>query len=74
MTDALLADGALGVLVQPGDSRSLANGIVSLLQAPELRAQMAQASLIQREKWYWDRLTCDFAQIYTGSVLDRYDR
>ena len=70
----LLADGALGVLVQPGDSRSLANGIVSLLQAPELRAQMAQASLIQREKWYWDRLTCDFAQIYTGSVLDRYDR
>ena len=71
---AMLADGALGILVQPGDSRSLAHGIVSLLQSPELRAQMTQASLLRREKWYWDRLAGDFAQIYTGSVPDRNDR
>jgi glycosyltransferase involved in cell wall biosynthesis len=71
---AMLANGALGVLVPPGDCRSLAQGILSLLQAPELRAQMTQASLMQREKWYWDRLACDFAQIYTGSLLARNDR
>ena len=71
---AMLAAGALGILVEPGDSRSLAQGIVSLLQAPELRAQMTQASLSRREEWYWDRLAYDFARIYTGSVPDRTDR
>jgi glycosyltransferase involved in cell wall biosynthesis len=70
----MLADGALGILVEPGDSRSLAQGIVALLQAPELRAQMTQASLSRREEWYWDRLAYDFARIYTGSVPDRNDR
>jgi glycosyltransferase involved in cell wall biosynthesis len=63
---AMLDDGELGVLTPPGDSQALAEGILSLLQAPERRAQMAQAALARRERWYWDQLAGEFARIYAG--------
>jgi glycosyltransferase involved in cell wall biosynthesis len=60
----LLRDGQLGLLVQPGDSDALAAGLLTLLQHPRQRTEMARAALAQRERWYWDRLAHDFAQVY----------
>ena len=60
----LLRDGQLGMLVQPGDSDALAAGLLTLLQQPRQRTEMARAALAQRERWYWDHLVHDFAQVY----------
>lgn len=61
---AMLDNGALGVLVQPGDSIDLANGLLTVLRDPARREQMAQAAQAKRETWYWDRLAPDFARVY----------
>jgi len=61
---ALLKDGELGVLVPPGDSQALADGLLAILQNRSARAHMAQAALACREQWYWDRLVDDFVQVY----------
>lgn len=61
---ALLNDGELGVLVPPGDSQALADGLLTILQGPRARARMAQAALACREQWYWDRLVHDFVSVY----------
>lgn len=60
----LLQSGQLGILVKPGDSRALADGLLTALQQPALRNQLAQAALAQRERWYWDQLVHDFVQVY----------
>lgn len=64
----LLHDGALGVLVRPGDSQALADGLLAVLQDPAGRARMAQAALARREEWYWDRLVHDFARVYDQAI------
>ena len=60
----VLRDGQLGMLVKPGDSDALATGLLTLLQQPNQRAAMARAALAQRERWYWDQLVGNFAQVY----------
>ncbi len=61
---ALLEDGALGVLVPPGDSQALADGLLAVLQDSNARSRMARAALARRDQWYWDRLVNDFVRIY----------
>lgn len=61
---AMLADGAAGILVQPGNSAALAEGLLTLLDNPVQRAQMAMIANARREVWYWDRLAQNFARIY----------
>jgi glycosyltransferase involved in cell wall biosynthesis len=65
----LLGDDQPGVLVQAGDSQALAEGLLAVLQDPKARARMAEAALVRREQWYWDRLIRDFVQVYTLSGL-----
>ncbi len=65
---ALLHDGALGVLVTPGDSQALAHGLLAVLQDPAARARMTQAALAGREEWYWDRLVHDFFRVYDQAI------
>jgi glycosyltransferase involved in cell wall biosynthesis len=60
----LLGDGERGMLVPPGDSQALAEGLLAILQDSNARARMAQAALACRERWYWDRLVRDFVQVY----------
>lgn len=60
----MLADGATGVLVRPGDSAALADGLLSVLNDPARRAQMMLAARESRERWYWDRLAEDFVRVY----------
>jgi glycosyltransferase involved in cell wall biosynthesis len=61
---ALLRDGKLGVLVAPGDSQALADGLLAILRDSKARDRMAHAALARREQWYWDRLINDFVQVY----------
>lgn len=60
----MLADGAAGVLVRPGDSAALADGLLSVLEDPARRAQMMLAAQESREHWYWDKLAEDFVRVY----------
>lgn len=60
----MLADGATGVLVRPGDSAALADGLLSVLNDPARRAQMILAARESRERWYWDNLAGDFVRVY----------
>lgn len=67
----MLADGATGILVRPGDSAALADGLLSVLNDPDKRAQMALAARARRERWYWDRLVEDFVRVYDLAGLHR---
>lgn len=58
--------GKLGVLVPPGSASSLANGILTLVQQPKLRAKMSSAALQKRNHWFWERLVTDFVKVYEG--------
>lgn len=60
----MLADGAAGLLVAPGDSRALADGLLAVLDDPSRREQLRRAALADRDRWYWDHLAHDFARVY----------
>jgi len=60
----ILQDGAAGVLVTPGDSQALADGISSVLADPQGRQRMVEQALSNRERWYWDNLAADFLRVY----------
>jgi len=64
---ALLENGKFGVIVSPGNSRTLADGLLTVVQDSAAREQMSQAALACREQWYWDRLARDFVQVYVSS-------
>lgn len=61
---AILEDGQVGVLVRPGDSQALADGLLAVLEDPELRERLARSARAHCERWYWDRLVHDFVQVY----------
>jgi len=63
----MLADGAAGILVRPGDSAALADGLSAILDDPVRRANMSLAAQARRENWYWDRLVEDFVRVYDFS-------
>lgn len=60
----MLADGTVGVLVRPGDSSALADGLSAVLDDSIRRTNMAMAAQTRRDQWYWDRLVEDFARVY----------
>lgn len=61
---AMLNGGETGLLVLPGSARSLAEGILSILQDPVRRARMTQTALSRSGRWRWDRLVRDFVEVY----------
>ena len=60
----ILGDGQAGLLVAPGDPQALAEGIVTLLQNPLRRQEMAAAGRERVEPYMWDRLVERFLQVY----------
>jgi glycosyltransferase involved in cell wall biosynthesis len=60
----ILEDGAAGVLVKPGDSQALADGIELVLKDPQGRQRMVDEASSNRERWYWDNLAADFLRVY----------
>lgn len=67
----MLANGTTGVLVRPGDSAALADGLLLVLSDPAKRTQMMLAARESRERWYWDRLAGDFVRVYDLAGLHR---
>jgi glycosyltransferase involved in cell wall biosynthesis len=65
----MLHDGKFGLTVSPGSAAALAKGILTLLNQPEQRMQMAQAALQEKDRWCWDRLVIDFSKVYTKGFI-----
>ncbi len=61
---AVLAEGAAGVLVPPGEAPVLENALLSLLQNPDLRSDLSTAGITRSERYSWDRVI--------EQVLDAY--
>lgn len=61
---AMLANGAAGVLVSPGDAHALAEGMEMVLMQPPLRARLALAAAEQASMYDWRRLVEDWNAIY----------
>lgn len=61
---ALLADGAAGVLVQPGSARALADGVRSVLADPALRQRLAQGATTHAAAYRWHVLAQQWRRVY----------
>ncbi len=53
---AVLAEGAVGMLVPPGDALALENTLASALTNPELRRDLSKAGRARAERYSWDRV------------------
>jgi len=60
----ILGKGQAGLLVAPGDSLSLAKGLLELLDDANRRADMGQAGLELVKKYYWDNQVQKFLSLY----------
>jgi glycosyltransferase involved in cell wall biosynthesis len=60
----ILGDGTAGLLVDPGDSQALAEGIMELLRDDDRRRVMSEAALEVRNRYYWDVLVREFVKVY----------
>ncbi len=60
----MLANGRGGLLVTPGNSSALAEGIVTLLQDPSRRVTMAEQARVLSQEFRWDSLAKEFIKVY----------
>ena len=60
----ILENDKAGLLVTPGDSRGLAEGILELLRDDDRRRAMSEAALEVRNGYYWDVLVREFVKVY----------
>lgn len=60
----MLANGAAGIVVRPGDAVALAEAIEELLHDPERRAAMAAVAVGRAQQYDWERLAEQWATIY----------
>jgi glycosyltransferase involved in cell wall biosynthesis len=56
--------GEAGILVTPGSSDALAEGVMRVLGNEMDRLRMAESARSRCERYYWDRLVHDFARVY----------
>ena len=59
-----LGEGRAGLLVAPGSSQALAEGLARVLGDPDLARSLAREALAQREQFYWDRLVDQVIHLY----------
>jgi phosphatidylinositol alpha-mannosyltransferase len=65
---AVLAEGAAGVLVPPGDPAALENALFSTLRDPELRRDLAAGGAVRAERYSWDRVINQVVEAYEDAV------
>jgi phosphatidylinositol alpha-mannosyltransferase len=65
---AVLADGANGVLVPPGDVAALEDALHSTLKDPELRERLADSGIERAQQYSWDRVVRQMEEAYVDAV------
>lgn len=53
-----------GLVVRPGDSQALAEGVLAVLRDQDRARAMATAGLEMSERYFWDNLVKDFVRVY----------
>lgn len=64
----LVTDGADGVLVEPGDVKGLADGILRILADPALRKRMGAAGRLKVKQYSWDSTARVVLQAYERAL------
>jgi glycosyltransferase involved in cell wall biosynthesis len=59
-----LGGGQAGLIVRPGSSEALAEGLLTLLSDPGRRQAMGDRGRELAAHYYWDVQVCQFARVY----------
>ena len=65
---AVLAEGAVGVLVPPGNPGALENSLFTTLQNRGLRRELAASGTLRAERYSWDRVVNQVVEAYEDAV------
>jgi glycosyltransferase involved in cell wall biosynthesis len=71
--EELLADGAAGLLFEPGDAQTLAAQLARLIDEPALRARLRDGADPLRERLDWGRVADELEDVYAELVARRHD-
>lgn len=66
----IINDGENGLLVDPGDFKSLANSIIYLLQNEDIKNEMGACGKRKSREYSWDKIAVKTEEVYK-SLLDR---
>jgi glycosyltransferase involved in cell wall biosynthesis len=64
----IVEDGKTGLLVEPGDSRALANAVLELLSNEDLRRKMGKTGRKRVESFSWDNIVTNLLHLYIDMV------
>jgi phosphatidylinositol alpha-mannosyltransferase len=65
---AVLADGANGVLVPPGDAKALENALHATLSDPALRQQLSEDGIKRAQRYSWENVLSQIEDAYTDAL------
>ncbi|MCL5734618.1 MAG: glycosyltransferase family 4 protein [Actinobacteria bacterium] len=66
---AVLAEGAAGVLVPPGDAGALGTALWSLMQNADLRDDLSAAGIVRSERYSWERVVEQVIEAYQDALV-----
>lgn len=66
---AVLAEGAAGVLVPPGEASALESALLSLLHDRGLRRDLSVAGIARSERFSWDRVIGQVLEVYEDALV-----
>ena len=65
---AVLADGANGVLVPPGDVKALENALYTTLSSAELRQRLAEDGIKRAQRYSWENVLSQIEDAYADAL------
>jgi len=66
----VVSDGKTGLLVQTGDSQSLANAVASLISDADLRRRLGAAGRVQAAGYSWDGIVPQILDVYHDAMAE----
>jgi phosphatidyl-myo-inositol alpha-mannosyltransferase len=66
---AVLAEGTAGLLAPPDNPAALEGALFTMLQDPELRADLTACGLERAERYSWDRLVGQVLEAYQDAIV-----
>lgn len=64
---AVLAEGANGILVPPGDAQALEKALLDTLSDPELRRHLAEDGIERAQRYSWDNVLSKIEEAYVDA-------